>query len=129
MPKLKAQIRQDAEQEIFENVRSILRKRAKLRGMTQEDVAVRLAISRNTYINRLKDPRQFSLWDIQKLIELLKIPKDEQLVLVGWAVDILPKKGEARPDGNMDKLAAALDRLTVFLAEKEKAPGDAGTSR
>ena len=41
---------------------------------------------------------------------------------------VVHNDNEARPDGNMDKLAAALDRLTVFLAEKEKAPLDAGTS-
>ena len=78
MPKIKL----SEQEEKNRKVRACIAKHMELNGLDDETVAIKLHVTKRTFQNKKKRPGTFTLTELRKLVDILKISESDRLELV-----------------------------------------------
>lgn len=78
MPRLK----ESADQQKDNMIRAYIAKNKTLTQLTDDEISMKLHITRNTYYLKRKKPSTFTLGEIRRLIEVLKFSEEEKALFL-----------------------------------------------
>ncbi len=78
MPKIKLSEQEEKDR----RARACIAKNMELNGLNDESVAIKLRVTKRTFQNKKKRPGTFTLTELRKLVDILKISESDRLELV-----------------------------------------------